>query len=125
MMAGLKMVVRWDIPGAEINEILVISATWVQGEKWQMGVAYEQVNRVEVADRIGSTVFILQGVERRDYGHIQGQIRLPNQSRLETQLTIGRVQNANFVPDTDTLDHRLSLQYSAPMTRLKQRSRRQ
>ena len=104
---------------------LVISATWVQGEKWQMGVAYEQVNRVEVADRIGSTVFILQGVERRDYGRIQGQIRLPNQSRLETQLTIGRVQNANFVPDTDTLDHRLSLQYSAPMTRLKQRSRRQ
>lgn len=94
---------------------LVVSAAWREPEAWSVSLAYESVRRVEVADRSGSTVWILPGVEQRRYVHGVGELWLSSGARLQLDLTVGAINNPDYSLGAHDIAHRVAFSYWAPL----------
>jgi hypothetical protein len=94
---------------------LVVRGAWLESEAWSASLAFEWVRRLEVADRIESTVYVLPGIEQRRYVHGAGALWLPEGAQFQLEVSVGTVENADFLLGKRRIEHRVGLTYWAPL----------
>jgi len=94
---------------------LVVRGAWLEANAWSASLAFEWVRRLEVADRIEATVYLLPGIEERRYIHGTAGLWLRSGAQLQLEATVGSVENADFLLGTQRVEHRVALTYWAPL----------